>query len=157
MYPGFFWLGMLSERLRRNYSQLLARMWLSMLSLGVGLYFIARLADPHPAVGLMIRGLGSALIVLGLFYATGAIRAVFSLPIFVLLGEASYALYLLHGPCHSTMDLLLRKFNLPLIAESPFILVTYLLATILVSVFALNFIENPARRWILNRFSTAST
>lgn len=62
----------------------------------------------------------------------------------VVLGEASYALYLLHYPIHSILRREIERFGTPM-----FIL--YLLGTIGLSVASYYWVEHPVRRWILTK------
>lgn len=81
----------------------------------------------------------------------------FSLPIFLVFGEVSYAIYLFQNPLLSFMKRLpvhslgansLSKSSLDLI-----FLGSYIFVLILFSVFATYAIENPMRRIIVNRFN----
>jgi peptidoglycan/LPS O-acetylase OafA/YrhL len=80
---------------------------------------------------------------------------------FVLLGEASYAIYILQVPMHALARALARSWSgTSLTAESgvefttPFI-VAFTVLLFLVAVGAMIMIERPARRWLRRRFAAA--
>ena len=154
MYPGFFWLGMLCERIRRSCRATLLSRWPVVLLTGVLVILLVRVFPPPMGVDRLARATGSAMVVLGLYFSTGWVKAFMSLPTFVLLGDASYALYLLHGPCHSGMEIILKRFSLPATSDSITSLLIYLAVSIALSILALKTIEVPARKWIIARFGS---
>lgn len=79
-----------------------------------------------------------------LAFASGnnLISRIFSAPWLVVLGEASYGLYLLHYPVYSILRRLIERGGTPL-------LLLYLIGTIGLSVVSYYWLEVPARRWIL--------
>jgi peptidoglycan/LPS O-acetylase OafA/YrhL len=77
-----------------------------------------------------------------------------SLPIFVLLGEASYAVYILHVPLRKWMYQILEWLN-PNIHPSMAIFFTYTLVTLGISILVFKVIEEPARRMIRRRLAAA--
>jgi peptidoglycan/LPS O-acetylase OafA/YrhL len=92
-----------------------------------------------------------ALLVFGLAGSTGRLNEWLSFPALVLLGQASYALYILHWPLHR-IALALRGalFGKPL--DDPhtggIFFAVYLFGVIAISVMALIKIENPAREYL---------
>lgn len=85
-----------------------------------------------------------AVAILALASGNPTIHRLFSASWLVLLGEASYALYLLHYPMYS----ILRRFveNGGWIAY-----ILYLAGALALSIVSFLYLEGPARRWILNR------
>jgi len=77
-----------------------------------------------------------------------------SMPVFVLLGEASYAVYILHVPLRKWMYQILEWVN-PNVHPSMVIFVAYTLITLGVSVLVFKLIEEPARRMIRKRLAPA--
>ena len=77
-----------------------------------------------------------------------------SLPIFVLLGEASYAVYILHVPLRKWMYQILEWVN-PNVHPSMAIFVVYTLVTLGISILVFKVIEEPARRMIRRRLAPA--
>ncbi len=73
----------------------------------------------------------------------------FSLPLLVLLGEASYGLYLIHIPVWHLFELL---HLVAIQALYPL----YLCLCIGLSILSFYFVETPARRWLLHRFAVRS-
>jgi peptidoglycan/LPS O-acetylase OafA/YrhL len=96
-----------------------------------------------------------ALIIWALSYGRGAIAQFLSLPLFILLGEASYAIYLLQNPLLSSLKLVFSKptelnlINPIFVGTLPFFL-EYLGILISVSISAFLFIETPLKK-ALNR------
>ena len=77
-----------------------------------------------------------------------------SMPILVLLGEASYAIYILHVPLRNWMYRILEWFH-PGIHPSLALLAVYTLFTLGVSVLVFKVIEEPARRLIRRKLAPA--
>ena len=71
------------------------------------------------------------------------VEAVFGRPFFVLLGEASYALYLIHIVLWHYVERFVSGPHIDWLYSS------YLVAAIALSVVSLRFFEQPTRRWIL--------
>jgi peptidoglycan/LPS O-acetylase OafA/YrhL len=69
----------------------------------------------------------------------------------VLLGEASYSLYILHRPIHDWFEWLAKK-GWALSTETMFGFGLYLATCLALSVLALRWIEVPCREWIKRRF-----
>jgi len=83
-----------------------------------------------------------AVAILAFASGNGLISALFSAKWMVILGEASFALYLLHYPIHSILRSPIEHRGTPM-----FLL--YLVGTIGLSVMSYFWLEIPARRWIL--------
>src|SRR5262249_46456835 len=75
-----------------------------------------------------------------------------SLPVFVLLGEASYAIYILHVPLRNWMYRILDWIH-PGVQPSLPLLLVYTLFTLAISILVFKVIEEPARRLIRRRFA----
>lgn len=89
-------------------------------------------------------------IILGGASGTGKISKLLSMPTLVTLGEASYALYIIHYPILIWWKWLLKRMSsvaIPPIAEF-FVYVSF---AIVCSVLVLLFLEKPARRWLIRR------
>lgn len=87
-----------------------------------------------------------ALLVWGSATRTGGVPALLSLPPLVLLGEASYSLYLLHIPVWSAFLALGFSADGPAYAG-------YLAAALVASILMHLYFEAPMRHWILARWS----
>jgi peptidoglycan/LPS O-acetylase OafA/YrhL len=83
------------------------------------------------------------------------ILRVLSLPVFVLLGEASYAIYILHVPFRTWMYRILDWIH-PGIQPSLQLLVVYTLFTLGVSILVFKVIEEPSRRLIRRKLAPAA-
>lgn len=68
-------------------------------------------------------------------------------PLLVRLGEASYALYILHVPLHAYWSVIIKMAG---IDENVFTNILYVIVAIMVSVLAYLFVERPAQRFLLN-------
>ena len=115
----------------------------------VTLLAFAALTESHRMMQMTYRhdALSSILfLVLILAFASGnrAIEAIFTASWLVLLGEASFGLYLLHMPVYQLFVFL----RMPLSGSFFFL---YLAVTILLSVLSFLYFETPARRAILHR------
>lgn len=80
----------------------------------------------------------------------GLISKLLSFPILILLGEASYSLYILQKPIHGLYDKLIVP-RLPLSETSHFYI--FLVILILVSILSYLYLEKPARKIIRAKFS----
>ena len=95
-----------------------------------------------------------AMIILGLGRGTGFAQRLLSHPTLVLLGEASYGIYILHVPlawwCHYLTRESLRLTDIPTAypTDQPVYYALYLVALIGLSIVSLRCFEEPARRWI---------
>jgi peptidoglycan/LPS O-acetylase OafA/YrhL len=88
----------------------------------------------------------------------GVMAKFLSLPFLLLLGEASYAIYLLQNPWLSSLKLVVERgakqgLLSPDFFNSFWFLSGYLLSLIAISVVALVWIEKPCRKYILSRFT----
>jgi peptidoglycan/LPS O-acetylase OafA/YrhL len=90
-----------------------------------------------------------AVAILGFASGSPLVTKLFSRPWLVLLGEASYALYLIHYPIHSA----LRK---PLEQAGWVGFAVYLVVVVGLSVLSYIYLEGPSRRWILSRVHVRS-
>ncbi|HCV42065.1 MAG TPA: acyltransferase [Bacteroidetes bacterium] len=88
-----------------------------------------------------------AMLIYGLAQSRGLIASFLSLPALVLLGEASYALYLTHLPLSRYGNWLAKKFGIDGFTSFPFFII-YTIAAILLSIVILKFVEDPSRRAI---------
>lgn len=91
----------------------------------------------------------------GLANATDPLQRLLGSRWFGLLGESSYALYILHFPFMVGLSSLIHRADLPLAGVAK--LVAYLFLSIGFSVLAHLWIERPARAWIRERFSGGET
>jgi peptidoglycan/LPS O-acetylase OafA/YrhL len=135
------------ERVRRN------RLWdqgLAVLAVtGAGLLLTAwialdgrNLGAGQPALFL----LPFAALIYGLAASPTALARLLSHPAIVLLGEASYAIYLLHSPIWDALQHAIAKIPLLTgVAEQPWFLGLYLILTIAASVLVFLRVERPAR------------
>jgi len=80
----------------------------------------------------------------------GIFSRVFSLPFLVLLGEASYSLYILQKPIHGIYD----KIIVPRVSLSESLhFYVFLLLLIIISLFTYKYLETPMRKLIRNKLS----
>ena len=152
MYPGFFLIGMIVRRAQDRYADLAIKYWPLLLGMGCGIIGSVRVFEVQLWLTNSGHLMGSSLVLLGLFNAKGVVSQVFQQRQFVLLGEASYALYLIHGPVGSILEKL--KIH-PKEHFSHFILFT--LVAIAVSIASFKLVEIPARNWITSRFKNPSS
>lgn len=92
-----------------------------------------------------------ALLIYSLAFGQGPLAALLSTPLMIFLGEASYAIYILHYSLWDWMVHLLRGGLLSSLPELGFFAV-YLCAVIGAAVLSLRFLERPARRAIRRAF-----
>lgn len=90
-----------------------------------------------------------ALLIYSLAWNQGVLARILSLRAAVMLGEASFALYILHYPLWQWMVYLLRVPEHPIAYTSPFF-VTYLALAVAVSLLTLRCVERPARLILLS-------
>jgi peptidoglycan/LPS O-acetylase OafA/YrhL len=103
-------------------------------------------ADGHLALlRFALRPLIQISLLLALSNATGVLGRVFSNKVLVLLGEASFALYLLHVPVWHAFEMLQWT-------GSRLYFVLYLALLIALSVCSFLFFESPMRVWVIHRF-----
>ena len=80
----------------------------------------------------------------------GMIARLFSLPVLVLLGEASYSLYILQKPVHGLYDKIITP-RIPLSETTHFYI--FLILLILISILSYHYFEKPCRQAIRRKFS----
>ena len=85
-----------------------------------------------------------AMILLAFASGNAVISTLFSVNWLVVLGEASFALYLIHVPLYTIMRHLIERYDMPAF-------LIYVAMTIGLSVASNYWLETPARRWILER------
>ncbi len=146
MYPGFFLAGMVVRRAQDHFEVAFRKYWGVCFAIGCLIIFVARAFELPLWLVNSCHLVGSSVAILGLFNARGFVAKVFAQPTFVLLGEASYALYLLHGPVGSALE----KAQLhPKQSLRDFLIFT--VVSVLVSVASYKLVEIPARNWITSR------
>lgn len=125
----------------------------SAASLGAALFALLVLSrSPHiPYILLSNCVLVPAFVVLiySLAFGRGVLSRFLSLPLVMLLGEASYALYILHIPLYTLLGALAKKMNVS--TSSGTFLAFYLVCAIGASLLVLRYIEQPAREAIKKR------
>lgn len=120
------------------------------LSLALGLALLIIFYEPRPALALLNDGLLAPLFacIIWAFSANRSLPArLLSANWLVILGEASFGLYLIHFPVYH----LFTYFHLE---QIPALYPTYLIACIGFSVLSFYFIETPARKWILKQLQS---
>lgn len=110
---------------------------------------------PYPLIHNGLLAPAFAALIYGLASNRGFLASILSLPIFVLLGEASYALYLTHLPLSRYMNKLVKMYGIDGFTSVPFFVV-YSVTAVLVSIVVLKLIEDPARRAIRRLFGRVS-
>lgn len=91
-----------------------------------------------------------ALLIFAVASSPNAERGLLAAPALVLLGEASYALYILHGPLHGYV---LAVFNrIARGAPAWAIFAVYCAAALALAIASCRWLERPARSWIRARF-----
>ena len=90
-----------------------------------------------------------ALLLWGLAYGSGPLARLLERPWAVRLGEASYALYILHSPLAFYVRLVDHRSGWGLAESSPgAFFAVYVATSILVSLGVFRWLEEPARRWV---------
>ena len=102
---------------------------------------------PQPLAQNGVLALGFAALIFCLASGRGALAAFFGHPILVKLGEASYALYLLHLPLWG-LTLAVNALTFHLTESSWSFLIADIVITVGVSLAALTFVESPYRKSI---------
>ena len=123
-----------------------------------GLMFLLIWARPHLEILLGVKlaftnGLLAPIflaIIIFLAKYKGTISKLFSLPLLILLGEASYSLYILQKPIHGIYDKIVVP-RIPLSDTLHFYLFLILLITL--SILSFKYFETPMRKLINKRFS----
>lgn len=95
-----------------------------------------------------------ALLIYTLAFGAGPLAAFFALPLMCLLGEASYALYILHWPTWTWLNQALRQASPHLMSAmgSRLFFALYLCVAITLAVLSVRYVEKPARRAIRRAF-----
>ena len=118
------------------------------LLLSLCVFAVVVMWEPRPALSILITGLMAPLFA-AIIWAFSNNRSLFSrwlsAPWLVVLGEASYGLYLIHYVVYQ----LFEAFGLDKI---PLLFPVYLGVCIGLSVLSLYFVETPIRKWLLKRF-----
>jgi len=120
--------------------------WLYLPALALGALFIARIDWLPPRVDLntMLRPI-NALLLLGFALGGGGLARALSTPATVFLGQASYAMYILHMPILFWYARYTRALSATI----------YVIAVIAIASVVYKWIEEPANRWIRGRVKTA--
>lgn len=126
----------------------------AVLGSGLALLFAPRLSDQLVHLGLFDPLF--ALVIYNIACSRGRLAAFLSLPVMVLLGEASYALYILHYPVLQTMHHVFDPVrSVPL--SSPLVCVAYVAVCVALSILSFRLVEQPARRAIKNLLAHPNT
>jgi peptidoglycan/LPS O-acetylase OafA/YrhL len=104
----------------------------------------------YRAVGIPANALALLPLVGMVFGAAYGKGGIMSNPTLVLLGEASYGLYLLHAPVHMILERLAAKVDFDLTTPVGFLLI--LVSSVVASVFVHKSFEVPMRNYIRKRF-----
>ena len=94
-----------------------------------------------------------ALLIYALAFGEGPLARFFALPLLGLLGEASYALYILHWPLWDWSTRAVERFVDPAVTQSAAFFAAYLCVAVVVSVLSLRFVERPARAALKRLFA----
>ena len=107
---------------------------------------------PYPVMnnGLLLGPF--AILILALASGRGFVARFLGSPAMILLGEASYALYILHVPIHSILRRVVPGTG-PLAPQSTAFLVLYLIGSVLVAILVLKLFEEPARLALRKRLT----
>ncbi|MBS1708852.1 MAG: acyltransferase [Armatimonadetes bacterium] len=98
-----------------------------------------------------------ALLIMGLAHVTdSAVGRFLGSPTLLLLGEASYSLYILQGPVHEWMEAVIHWFRLPVpgtlgLVGNLVYFGVFLGLLVAASIASFKFFEAPARKWILSK------
>ncbi len=97
---------------------------------------------------------GFACLIWGLAGGTDPLSRALARPAMVTLGEASYALYLLHSPLNNWLQALDTYLGLGWWSRGPAFFTGYALVCVVTSLAVFRHVEEPARRWLRSRLST---
>jgi peptidoglycan/LPS O-acetylase OafA/YrhL len=122
------------------------------IALGAILHSHASL--PYPLLHNGLLAPLFALLILALAAQRGPLATILSTAPLQLLGEASFALYLLHMPIFSYFRSALKYLGTS-VDRAPWLIVVYLVAVQLLAIAVLRVVEEPARRAIRRRFTAA--
>jgi len=93
-------------------------------------------------------------LILALAFSKNALINLISRPLLVLLGEASYSLYILQLPVYSLYTTILTKlFHGLILVELNIQFYVYLLILVGLSILSFLYIEKPCKKWILKLYS----
>ncbi len=108
---------------------------------------------PYPIMngGLLLGPF--ALLILALASGKGLLAGILGSRPAILLGEASYALYILHGPIHSILRHIVPATG-PLALESTGFLILYLIVSVVMAILVLKLVEVPARGALRRAWAT---
>lgn len=122
------------------------------LTIGLCVFAASVIARPFaPWLGNpAILSIEFGLIIFGAAGATGLLSDLLSAKVLVLLGDASYAVYIIHLPLWLWWD----RLRLPVPAAIDFAI--YLIATIIGAICVLLLIERPSRRWLRQQLNQSS-
>jgi peptidoglycan/LPS O-acetylase OafA/YrhL len=129
----------------------LSRMSAFILLLGLAILLFGPQSDDsrQNVMSFWAPALGAMLVILGFSAATGRLAYVLSVPALVLLGHASYAIYLLHDPILRYARVLVVEMNTEFPGASGIWVALVLLAIIIVSaICTYRLVETPARRYL---------
>ncbi len=96
---------------------------------------------------------GYACLVWGVAGGTDALSRTLARPFMVALGEASYALYLLHAPINNWLQAADLYLKLGWWSRSPVFFTGYALLCVVLSLAVFRYVEEPARRWLRSRLA----
>ena len=101
----------------------------------------------------IVTPIASAALIVGL---TQVRAGLLSTPTLILLGEASYSLYLVHGIVKEVLIKITDKLQFPSMTVSIPMFITYLILAVFVSIGFYKFIEVPARKYLRAKLSPTS-
>lgn len=119
--------------------------WITVGALGLVLVVLmVSRGVPYPIMnnGLLLGPF--AVLILALASGRGVVAEFLASPPMIRLGEASYALYILHVPVHSVLRRIVPATG-PLSPQSTGFLVAYLILSVLIAILVLRVVEEPAR------------
>ncbi len=102
---------------------------------------------------IVITPIAAAALIVGLTQVRAGLLAT---PFFILLGEASYSLYLVHGVVRDVFEKLAAKLHQPGLEKSIPMFGAYLVLAILVSIGIYKYLEVPARKFLRAKLSPTS-
>jgi peptidoglycan/LPS O-acetylase OafA/YrhL len=122
----------------------------------LGILWILANSDRIPALVLHdgLLDLLFAYIIFQFACDRGRLAKLLSLPFLVVLGEASYALYILHVPIRDWTSYFVRRFYGPEIQHPLALFFLYLIAVISISILAFRYFERPLQIRIRNAWAT---
>lgn len=121
-------------------------LWILLAAVIIGVsLFLARPSDMHYLHNTFLA-LPFGIAILGLAQLEGPVANWMARPLPLLLGEASYALYILHMPVHDWMKFASTKIGIDV--STPAWVLVYMVVAVAVSVVVFRHFETPARRWI---------